>query len=417
MMSNNEFSLNKNNNKLINLNKSNNTLFIHKLPKNESSLNIYTEIDNYFDDPDDFLSPDSKIIVGHKISLSPIAGTCKDYNIDKKLSKLNLDRHKIKTITSISKEKRLNKTNSQAIDYNNNNNVKFQVINNHQLKNIFESFKEPSSKNSFIIEHKLNNDNSSILPRNISSSLLSQNHYLDIKQKHENKVKKMSRYLSRRTHKKMNDLLINRIDFFRMKREIFNDIENSRPLEERYGQHKWAISLRRPDNFVGIRDAYVNIRNEHNPLWVNVREKYPFQKELSIKPGYDLKYKDFVDFKKNQFLPESSFDNIKAVENLDDIEISGKDLYKVEYNRELDDKNNKILHRVFFDNGKLIFDKEINETFGNETIYKNYEKAIYDDNNNNNYYNSNANNLLGSKIMNNIYSNENSVRFNTYGNE
>ena len=416
-MSNYEFSLNKNENKSTNLKKSNNTLFIHKLLKNESNKNIYTEIDNYFDDPEDFLSPDSKVIVGHKISISPIAGTCNIDNREKKYSKLNLEKHKTKTNISYSKEKsRLNKTISQAVD-NNNNNIKFQVINNNQLKNIFDSFKEPSNINSFIMEHKLNNNNnSSILPRNISTSLITQNHYLDIKKKHEDKVKKMSRYLSRRTNKKINDLLINRIDFFRMKREIFNDIENSRPLEERYGQHKWVISLRRPDNFVGIRNAYVNIRNEHNPWWVKVREKYPLQKVLSIKPGYDLEYKDFVDFKKNQFLPESSFDNIKAVENLDDIEIKGKDLYKIEYKRELDDKNNKILHRVFFDNGKLIFDKEINETFGNETIYKNYEKAIYDDNNNN-YFNSNASNLLGSKLMSNIYSTENSVKVNSYGNE
>ena len=416
-MSNFEFSLNKNDNKSTNLKKSNNTLFIHKLPKNESNKNIYTEIDNYFDDPEDFLSPDSKVIVGHKISISPIAGTCNIDNREKKYSKHNLEKHRSKANISYSKEKsRLNKTISQAVD-NNNNNIKFQVINNNQLKNIFDSFKEPSNINSFIMEHKLNNNNnSSILPRNISTSLITQNHYLDIKKKHEDKVKKMSRYLSRRTNKKINDLLINRIDFFRMKREIFNDIENSRPLEERYGQHKWVISLRRPDNFVGIRNAYVNIRNEHNPLWVNVREKYPLQKVLSIKPGYDLEYKDFVDFKKNQFLPESSFDNIKAVENLDDIEIKGKDLYKIEYKRELEDKNNKILHRVFFDNGKLIFDKEINETFGNETIYKNYEKAIYDDNNNN-YFNSNASNLLGSKLMSNIYSTENSVKVNSYGNE
>ena len=416
-MSNYEFSLNKNENKSTNLKKSNNTLFIHKLLKNESNKNIYTEIDNYFDDPEDFLSPYSKVIVCHKISISPIAGTCNIDNREKKYSKLNLEKHRTKTNISYSKEKsRLNKTISQAVD-NNNNNIKFQVINNNQLKNIFDSFKEPSNINSFIMEHKLNNNNnSSILPRNISTSLITQNHYLDIKKKHEDKVKKMSRYLSRRTNKKINDLLINRIDFFRMKREIFNDIENSRPLEERYGQHKWVISLRRPDNFVGIRNAYVNIRNEHNPLWVNVREKYPLQKVLSIKPGYDLEYKDFVDFKKNQFLPESSFENIKAVENLDDIEIKGKDLYKIEYKRELDDKNNKILHRVFFDNGKLIFDKEINETFGNETIYKNYEKAIYDDNNNN-YFNSNASNLLGSKLMSNIYSTENSVKVNSYGNE
>ena len=41
------------------------------------------------------------------------------------------------------------------------------------------------------MEHKLNiNNNSSILPRNISTSLITQNHYLDIKKKHENKVKK-----------------------------------------------------------------------------------------------------------------------------------------------------------------------------------------------------------------------------------
>ena len=181
-MSNYEFSLNKNNNKSTNLKKSNNTLFIHKLPKNESNKNIYTEIDNYFDDPEDFLSPDSKIIVGHKISITPIAGTCNEDNREKKFSKLNLEKHKSKTTLSYSKDKsRLNKTISQAVD-NNNNNVKFQVINNNQLKNIFDSFKEPSNINSFIMEHKLiNNNNSSILPRNISTSLITQNHYLDIK--------------------------------------------------------------------------------------------------------------------------------------------------------------------------------------------------------------------------------------------
>ena len=181
-MSNYEFSLNKNNNKSTNLKKSNNTLFIHKLPKNESNKNIYTEIDNYFDDPEDFLSPDSKIIVGHKISIAPIAGTCNEDIREKKFSKLNLEKHKSKTTLSYSKDKsRLNKTISQAVD-NNNNNVKFQVINNNQLKNIFDSFKEPSNINSFIMEHKLiNNNNSSILPRNISTSLITQNHYLDIK--------------------------------------------------------------------------------------------------------------------------------------------------------------------------------------------------------------------------------------------
>ena len=35
---------------------------------------------------------------------------------------------------------------------------------------------------------------------------------------------------------------------------------------------------------------------------------------------------------------------------------------------------NKILHRCFMDNGKMILDKNINEEFGNETIYKSYDK-------------------------------------------
>ena len=60
------------------------------------------------------------------------------------------------------------------------------------------------------------------------------------------------------------------------------------------------------------------------------------------------------------------------MENLDKVNISGKKLFNVEYNREMSNNNSKILHNVFVDNGKVILYKDVNDMFGNETIYKNY---------------------------------------------
>ena len=57
---------------------------------------------------------------------------------------------------------------------------------------------------------------------------------------------------------------------------------------------------------------------------------------------------------------------------MDEISIEGKNLYNLEYKREMNNNRNRILHNAIIDNGKAILNKDINQIFGNKTIFKNY---------------------------------------------
>ena len=55
----------------------------------------------------------------------------------------------------------------------------------------------------------------------------------------------------------------------------------------------------------------------------------------------------------------------------------GNDLLDIEFKREMGSQKKKILHKAFIDNGRIIFNTEINNVFGKETFYKNYDKNVY----------------------------------------
>ncbi len=92
---------------------------------------------------------------------------------------------------------------------------------------------------------------------------------------------------------------------------------------------------------------------------------------MSVKSGYNLNNRNYKDFKRNLSFVNSA--KLRTVENLDEINIKGEKLYDVEYNREMSNNSSKILHKVFVDNGKVISYQDVNDIFGNETIYKNYQ--------------------------------------------
>ena len=93
---------------------------------------------------------------------------------------------------------------------------------------------------------------------------------------------------------------------------------------------------------------------------------------MSVKSGYNLNNRDFKDFKRKINLSSLNSSKLKTVENLDKMCIKGKNLFNVEYDREMSNNSSKILHNVLVDNGKVILYKDVNDLFGNETIYKNY---------------------------------------------
>ena len=186
-------------------------------------------------------------------------------------------------------------------------NSKFELIDNNRLKMIFNSYKIKSQKdislhdksglslNVTFNKQKNNKDNiidryinscSSIdnMPKDIRQCLLLQNKKLNLQKLSEKNNVRISRYLSKKTNKPQNNLLINRVDSFRFKKEVINEMEFNKPIEEQYGKNNWNISLRRPDHFKGVRDSYINLKGEgHMPFWSVVIERSPKQKELSIK--------------------------------------------------------------------------------------------------------------------------------------
>ena len=233
---------------------------------------------------------------------------------------------------------------------------------------VFNSYR---SNNRIIIKKSLlkNHKNKSYdnnIPIQLSIDLDSQLRLLNQITKAQNKSRQMSKYLSRKIKKNEKTLLINNIYSYHNKKQILNiNSNNNSNYNNNQGYiFKWVSSLRRPNNFNGKIKSYINVGNPDNPLWSTAIEKYPDDKEITVKAGDDLEKKDNNELNKN--------DQLKSVDNLKHISIKGKKLYDIEYNREMSSNCSKILHKSLIDNGKIIMYKDVNNIFGYDTIYKNY---------------------------------------------
>ena len=380
-------------------------LSVRKMNRDEKgNKEINKEIEDYFCSPDKYFQKNSHVTVGKKIYImdinDPKLRRGKKLKTEKKmatnlfnnLSNVNnlMTYNRNDTLINGSNTKNLNNLDMSS---------KFEIIDNNRLKMIFDSYKIKTQKdyslndkselslNEAYNSQRKNNDNiikryvnyslsMDNMPKDIKQCLLLQNKKLNSQKLSEKNAIRMSRYLSKKTNKPQNNLLLNRIDSFRYKKEVINEMEFNKPIEEQYGKNNWNISLRRPEHFKGVRDSYINLNGDgHMPFWSIVIERSPKQKELSIKPGSTLNNIEINEFKKQKSRAKSGIKNqyYRTVENLEDLSVEGKNLFNVEYKREIIDSNKKkILHKVFVENGKAISSFDINNLYGNDTFYKDY---------------------------------------------
>ena len=372
------------------------SLIIKKLDEEEKYKKyIKTEINDYFNSPDKYFVNNSPIIVNKKIDL-------KEINIFQKPQAHRLTHKKSnKSLSNLSAiKKKTNVMPSMIINTSNgNNNIpeelpKYEIIDNEKLKNIFETYQDNNYKKSFIKDYHLNS-NINNYPLDISKSLSVQSHRLKSSKNNQKNIRQLSGYLSKRLKKNEKDLLINSIDSYRYKKELIKNI-NNKNFSEIHPRYYWRMNLRRDDD-LERKDIYVNIKNIYDPFWSVVVDNTQKKKELIFKSGLDLNSKELKDFKKNKYLIDNYSKKIRNLEKLDNINVTGKKLFNLEYNREMSSKRRKILHRVFVENGKEILDTDINDVFGEETFYKNYQKdnVRYEKRNTiNSYMNKNLDNLI-----------------------
>ena len=249
----------------------------------------------------------------------------------------------------------------------------YEIVDNNKLKNIFKLYQDKKS-NLKEEENKLINN----IPIDITESLSTQSRSLKNRRNHLNDYRRMAGFLSQRSNKTEKDLLINSIDTFRYKKEIIDDI-NFNHFNIKNPIIFWKMNLRRSDNDLKENNLYLNIKNDNDPLFAVVTNSDD-KKELKFKSGTYLDSKELKSFKNNKYLIKNYANEIKRLEKLKSLNVRGRNIFKLEYKREMNDKKRKILHRVFVENGKQFPDTEINDIFGEQTIYKNYlnEKNKYD---------------------------------------
>ena len=340
-------------------------LFLQKLSSSNSQKNlINSKISEYFFSPDKYFEQNPRILINKKIDIKKI-GQLKVLNQSVRSNLAKSSDFRDKLLTNFNK----NSIKDDA-EYK-----KFETIDNERLKSIFNSYKiskKKIPKGNILMNNSLNNNN---IPMQLSLDLDSQNRILNKKTKYEKKNRQMSKYLSRKLCKNEDCLLINNIQPYCYKKQIINNENSKNPINNNIHSYilKWISSLRIPKEFIGKKESYINVGAENNnPLWSTVVEKYPDSKEISVKSEFNSEKRFDDDIIKNNKFNLIDNDKIKDFENLEKINIKGKNLYNLEYDREMSSNRKKIWYKAFVDNGKMIMYKDVNRIFGNETIYKDY---------------------------------------------
>ena len=236
----------------------NRVLLVRKLNKEEkSNKEISKEIDDFFGSPEKYFKKNSPVTIGKKINLF-------DLNESHLSSIVQRNNNNNGLFNNLLNQER------RKSNFKN----KFELIDNDRLKMIFDSYK--NTDNNYIANNSLEKDQSprsdtnnitfmqnayleqrkkymqrnSInsnfnkqsndnIPNDIKLRLTMQTKKLKLLQKSEIKNNKMSKYLSRKANKPQNNLLLNRIDSFRFKKEIIKEIEFNKTTEEKLGKYNW----------------------------------------------------------------------------------------------------------------------------------------------------------------------------------
>jgi hypothetical protein len=373
---------------------SNKLLYVRKINNEETSKGEINKIvHNSFNDPEKYFSENSPIQIGKKLKLRINDLFDRKRGIGRKYTRRGLSKKTMNTTRMSDMNKSVygkDKVNS-ACNHD-------EIIDNNTLKNMFESFKYEANmnkqlrKNEMSLSRSINNlsksnnysinnyeernsNNNNIkninFPFELYHSLDYQNKQVIAKKKNLKKLIRLSKFISKKIKKNEDDLLLNKVDLFKYKKDILSEINKDKE-DDKFGKFKWRMSLRKPNDFKGIKKLFINVSNELNPFWGTIVDRSPNYKELAVKPGFNLKQKEFIKFAKNENI-QKNVEYLNKVKNLDDISVNGSNLLDLEYKREMSTKGKKILHKFFVENGKTILEQDINKVFGEETFYKNYQ--------------------------------------------
>ncbi len=164
----------------------------------------------------------------------------------------------------------------------------FDFIDDSRVKSIFKDYNAIKENNKENL-----NDFMKKLPLEMRKELKLQELNLKLKNYEENHFQKLSDYLAKKLNKTQDELLINRIDEHRLRKEFGEFMDQKVSNENKSGRNNWVISLRKSKNNQFVKNSYLNIGSKYNPIWVNVRDQVNKSVDIIRKPNskstFDLK--------------------------------------------------------------------------------------------------------------------------------
>lgn len=344
----------------------------HYIIKKDNDFEDLIKVKDSFSDPKEYLKKQKKMIIGHITSkflkykkslhniksssfshslyLSPINDTQK---IEQSLKNNFYPKSKSLILNSDSKNKTKNKSklirnyscknnyNSKSLTYLNqleHTNGKYVPKIHYKIKSmgnmlqIFNKYKNIEEKNkkrktSFIFgNNKLPSETKKEIGKNLSGqekALLHQEHC-------KNSSQIFSKNISKKIKRKESDLLFNKIEIYRLKKQLIDLVEKSRSLREKFGSNHWMVSLRRPKSSQEVRYLYSNIC-----------DKFALAPDKIIDPSdKDFEFISDPSLQNNKEYTEilKTINNLRIINNLNipdaekvlDIEIKGENVLNKE---------------------------------------------------------------------------------------
>ena len=348
--------------------------------KKDKDFDDLIKVKDSFSDPNQYLKKQKKMVIGNlsfknklkssqkilsisssqTLTISPINNTQKigqkfknnfyhkskslimnaESNNNRKKDKPKLIRN-FSCINNYSTKTKYNNKNSYNTYMNNLENVNdrhefgihYQVKSLGDVLNIFKKYKyleeENKSKGKSLVFGNKNMSNEII--KEIEKNFSEQEKVLYYQKKLRNDSAIFSKSLSKKIKRKENDLLYNKIEEFRLKRQLIDLMEKHKTAREKFGSNYWVANLRRPKTHKDIRFVYSNTNDNLCPeMIIDYADKdIEFINDPSLKNNKKYKYllKNINIFKKTHKFNYPNFEKMTEI----DI-IKGKNILEQEFN-------------------------------------------------------------------------------------
>ena len=301
------------------------TYLISSLRNHKNKMKILKDVNNFFDNEDTYLNVDSNIYVGKKPQ-GPRFNTDNEiipYSYVGEEPHNLLHRNALKKPNSPIKKQNKVESIGQILK---NNNGEGDILEYESLQTLYSDIKKQTKLN----KRRLNEELLTELPDLIKERLKFQQKNLTKHKERNREYKIIENYLIKKTNKSREALLMTNIDSFQFKNAILNTINEKTPNDLKLGDYNWYFNLRRPKNFKGKRDCYINIRTNENPFWGRFFEKYPNPALKCRKPIMNKNY--IKTFENNPYLPSIPFgkNTLHKIGLMSDLIVKGKNLIDFE---------------------------------------------------------------------------------------